>query len=100
MWRYVRLPVFPEISKGLNFFIFRVKHSKKNLQILRKTTGPTTQHHTPEDFKLHQCRHDIFVHTNHKFFSINNKSCFCNLRCLTSKTKSVHTSQTMFLFHV
>jgi hypothetical protein len=59
-----------------------------------------TQHHTPEDLKLQQSRHDIVVHTNQKFFSIYNKLWFSNLRRLTSNTKSVHTSQTIFLFHV
>jgi len=98
MWRYVRLPVFPEMSKGLNFFIFRVKHSKKNLQTLRELQA--RRHSTPEGLKLQQCRLHIFAHTNQKFFSIIIKLNFCNLRRLTSNNKSVHTSQTMFLFHV
>jgi hypothetical protein len=100
MWRCVRLPVFPEISKGLNFFNFRAKHSKKNLQTLRELQARTTQHNTPEELEFQQRRHDIVAHTNQKFFSINTKPRFCNLRCLTSNTKSVHTSKTVFLFHV
>ena len=100
MWRFVRLQVFPEISKDLNFFIFRVKHSKKNLQTLEeiKARRHSTTHLKTWNFSN--------VATTSLLTQIINCSLllsdhvFCNLRRLTSNDKSVHTSQTMFLFHV